>query len=240
MHVAIKYNIPLIIWGEPSAEYTAYYSYDEPEEVDERRFNRYVNLGINAEDMLGMLDGKVDERDLKPFTYPDVRDLRKLRARSICMGSYIPWDVKRQVEVIERELGWKGDVMEGVAPEYPYEKIECGVQGVRDYLKFIKRGYGRTTHLGSIDIRNGRIDREAGLERALEFDGKRPASLDMFLDYTGVSEEDFNRIAESHAVAPYNHDWEHEERGEPLPDQDQRDLSAPFPKTPLKPQTDEI
>ncbi|MCH7593944.1 MAG: N-acetyl sugar amidotransferase [Chloroflexi bacterium] len=239
MHVAIKYQIPLIIWGEPSAEYTSYYSYDEPEEVDERRFNRYVNLGINAEDMLGMLEGKVDERDLKPFTYPDVRDLRKLRSRSICMGSYIPWDVKRQVELIERELGWKGDVVEGVAPGYPYEKIECGLQGVRDYLKFVKRGYGRTTHLASIDIRNDRLEREEGLVMALENDGKRPASLDMFLDYTGISEDEFNRIAVSQAVAPYSHDWDQTERGEPLPDQDQRDLNAPFPKTPLNPLTDD-
>ena len=34
------------------------------------------------------------------------------------------------------------------------------MQGVRDYIKYLKRGYGRTAHLVSIDIRNGRIDRE--------------------------------------------------------------------------------
>ena len=36
MQVAVRYKIPLIIWGEPSAEYTSYYSYDQPEEVDEK------------------------------------------------------------------------------------------------------------------------------------------------------------------------------------------------------------
>jgi hypothetical protein len=155
------------------------------------------------------------------------------------MGSYIPWDVKRQVALIEKELGWKGDVMEGVAPGYPYEKIECGVQGVRDYLKFIKRGYGRTTHLASIDIRNDRLDRGEGLDLALEHDGKRPASLDMFLDYTGISEDEFDKIAESHTVAPYKHDTEATRRGDPLPDQDRWDKNAPFPKTPLSPPTDD-
>ena len=50
MLVAIKEVVPLIFWGEPSAEYTAYYSYDQPEQVDEERFNRFVNLGISAED----------------------------------------------------------------------------------------------------------------------------------------------------------------------------------------------
>ncbi len=238
MHVALKYQVPLIIWGEPSAEYTAYYSYDEPEEVDERRFNRFINLGINAEDMLGMLhdrpEGKwVTARDLKPFTYPDVRELRKLRARSVCLGSFIPWDVRRQTELIQKELDWRGDVVEGVAANYPYEKIECSVQGIRDYLKFAKRGYGRTTHLASIDIRNGRLEREEGLQLALEHDGKRPASLDRFLGYVGIDEEEFNRIAGSQSVAPYEHDWDKTRGEKPLPEEEQFDRSAPFPPTPL-------
>ncbi|MQF70540.1 N-acetyl sugar amidotransferase [SAR202 cluster bacterium AD-812-D07_MRT_10900m] len=238
MHIALKFKIPLIIWGEPSAEYTAYYSYDQPEEVDERRFNRIVNLGINAEDMLGMLhdrpEGKwVTERDLRPFTYPDVRDLRKLRVRSVCLGSYIPWDVRRQTEVIKSELEWKGNVVEGVAPEYDYEKVECSVQGIRDYLKFTKRGYGRTAHLANIDIRNGRLEREDGLQMALEHDGKRPASLDRFLDYVGIAEEEFNQIAETQSVAPYKHDWSSVIEGDPLPDEQEFDRSAPFPRTPL-------
>src|SRR5437879_9451537 len=111
MQIAVKFKIPLVIWGEPTAEYTSYYSYEEPEEVDERRFNRFVNLGITAEDMLGML-GDVDERELMPFSYPALRDLKAINYRSVCLGSYIPWDVRRHYEVIARELGWEGNAVE--------------------------------------------------------------------------------------------------------------------------------
>jgi hypothetical protein len=52
MWMAISWRVPLLIWGEPSAEYTSYYGYDQHEEVDEKRFNRYINLGINAEKSL--------------------------------------------------------------------------------------------------------------------------------------------------------------------------------------------
>ena len=31
------------------------------------------------------------------------------------------------------------------------------MQGIRDYIKYIKRGSGRTAHLSFIDIRNDRI-----------------------------------------------------------------------------------
>jgi N-acetyl sugar amidotransferase len=206
MWVAIKYQVPLVIWGEPSAEYTSYYSYDQPEEVDEKRFNRYINLGITAEDMFVRLGGIVDKRDLKPFTYPPLKELRRLNYRSVCLGSFIPWDVKRQTRIIEEELGWKGDEVENVPPGYEYEKIECHLQGVRDYIKYIKRGYARAAHLASLDIRNHRLDRKEALKLIEEYEGKRPPSLDLFLKFVGLDEEEFMGIAMSHGVSPYKHD----------------------------------
>lgn len=207
MWVSLKYNVPLLFWGEPGSEYSSFYSYDEVEEANERRFNRKINLGINAEDMIGMLDNsvsdyKVELRDLKPFTYPPSRELRKNRTRSVFLGYYIPWDVRKQVEIIERELGWERDEVEGIPPEYGYEKIECFMQGVRDYIKFLKRGFGRTSHLASIDIRNGRLDRDSGLEMVKKYDGRKPAALDRFLKMVNITEEQFMEIVEKSVVAP--------------------------------------
>lgn len=222
MQIAVKFNIPLLFWGEPSAEYTSYYGYDEPEEVDERRFNRFVNLGITSDDMVGMIDG-VEPRDLEPFRYPPLKELRRIKVRSVCLGSYIPWDVKHQVEIIQRELGWQGDAVEGVPATYDYEKIECFMQGVRDYLKFIKRGYGRTAHLTSLDIRNDRMHRDEALHLTTAYDGKRPASLDLFLQYVSISEQEFLEIAKAHAVSPWVYDPSQQEPGQPLPDMQQWD-----------------
>jgi N-acetyl sugar amidotransferase len=208
MWIALEKKIPLVIWGEPSAEYSSFYSYDEDEEVDERRFNSFVNLGINAEDMLGMLDNTVGDypvtaRDLKPFSYPPIADLRALKLRSVCLGSYIPWDVKEQTALIREELGWQGEEVEGVPPEYDYEKIECFMQGMRDYIKYLKRGFGRTTHLASIDIRNGRLTREQGVELVKQYDGKRPNSIEIFLKYLGITEKEFMEIVRPHVVEPH-------------------------------------
>jgi len=208
MWVSLQCNVPLLIWGEPTAEYASFYSYDEEEEVNERRFNAFVNLGINAEDMLGMLDGSVSDypvtaRDLKPYTYPSSMALQKNGTKSILLGYYQPWDVKQQTKIISEELGWKGDEVEGIPPEYSYEKIECFVQGVRDYIKYLKRGFGRTTHLVSIDIRNGRLSRETAVDLVAKFDGKRPASLDLFLKILGITEEKFQEIVAHHAVSPH-------------------------------------
>jgi N-acetyl sugar amidotransferase len=233
MQVAINYKVPLVIWGEPQAEYTAYYSYEdtlnETEEVDEKRFNRFVNLGITADDMQGMInDPEMDARDLEPFRYPKLRDLKKINYRSICLGSYIPWDVKKQVQLIKDELGWEEDLNAGIPPEYGYEKVECAVQGIRDYLRYIKRGYGRTTHLTTIDIRNKRLTREEGKKLVEEYDGKRPENLDYFLEMLSLTEEEFIDIASSHVVSPNENDFAQIITGPRLPDRDKWDKSAPL------------
>ena len=221
MQVALKEQVPLIFWGEPSAEYTAYYSYDQPEQVDEERFNRFVNLGISAEDMLIRLDGFLEERDLEPFRYPALNDLRGLGYRSVCLGSYIPWDVKMQVEKIRAELGWRGDVVENVPEDFNYEKIECWMQGVRDYIKYIKRGYTRPTHLAAIDLRNNRISQEEAQAMIKQFEGRRPPSLDLFLEYVGLEEEEFYAIATGHQVSPWQFDATVIRPGDTTPDFDQ-------------------
>ena len=80
--------------------------------------------------------------------------------------------------------------MENVPPGYQYEKIECYLQGVRDYIKFIKRGYTRPSHLASLDIRNRRVTAKSPGAGA-QYEGKQPPSLELFLKYVGLTEEEF-------------------------------------------------
>lgn len=218
MHMAVRFEVPLLFWGESTAEYHSWYTFEEMEEVDEKRFNRLMNQGITADDMFEFLGGRVERRDLWMFDYPKRKDLLRLKVRSVCLGNYIPWDTKRQVAIIKEELGWKGQDVEGVPPEYDYEKIECTFQGMRDYAKFVKRGYGRANHLLSIDIRNGRKTRDEALAIEAEYDGKRPASLDWFLDILQITEQEFYDILEKHQVHPWKFDPAAVQTGKPVPD----------------------
>lgn len=221
MQIAIKYKIPLIVWGETTAEYSSYFNYEEDEMVDEKRFNMAVNLGINAEDMVGMLDGSVTLRDLTPYIYPPLKELKAIGYRSLCLGNYIPWDTRLQSELIRRELGWQGAPVEGIPYDrYWYEKVEDAFQGIEDYLKWIKRGMSRMTHLACIDIRNGRMTRDEALAMIQKYEGFRPASLDVFLKCLNLTEPEFNEIALRHIVSPQvPPDFSKIQRGPELPDQ---------------------
>ena len=207
INTACEKNIPLLFYGEPSTEYSSYYTYDDIEELNAEKFNKISNLGIQAEDMMEMLkesnpDEQFDERDFKPFIFPSQRELNQKKIKALYLGSFIPWDVKEQVGIIKKELDWEEENVEGIPNEYNYEKIECLMQGSRDYLKFLKRGFGRTSHLTSIDIRNKRMTRKEALELVKKYDGKKPKSLELLLKILNLNENEFNNIVKKHVVYP--------------------------------------
>jgi hypothetical protein len=48
-----------------------------------------------------------------------------------------------------------------------------------------------------------------------EFDGQRPPSLDVFLEYVGLTEAEFNEMVTSTAVSPYEHDFASNKTAQP-------------------------
>jgi N-acetyl sugar amidotransferase len=204
---ALMFKVPLIIWGEPGTEQSGgYYNYKIKTPPDERWFNRQINLSINAEDMAGFVPD-VEMRDLEPFKLPPWEEMKNLGVVSIHLGDYFKWNAPLQYEIIHKELGWEMAEVENLHPRYHYEKVECFLQGTRDYLRFIKRGYSRTVQRANLDIRNGVLTREEA-EQMIHYDAQRPASLDVILDYLGISEEEFMKIAKSHQIYPHVHDPE--------------------------------
>ncbi len=213
LQIALKYNVPLVLWGEPLAEMSAYYTYEDDliEWEDENKFNIYRNLGITADDMHGMIntpENPIDKRSLYPYTYPKLEELKRINYYSVCLGSFIPWDYKKHTKIIMDELGWQGDELEGVPTEINQEfaKIECWMQGTRDYIKYLKRGYGRVTQLVNFEIRNERMTTEEAWDWIQKYDGRKPESLGVFLEYMGMTEREFFDTIKDFVVPPFDPD----------------------------------
>ena len=91
---------------------------------------------------------------------------------------------------------------------YDYEKIECHMQGVRDYLKYLKRGYSRVTQMTALDIRNGRMTKDEADLLIAKWEGRKPPSLKLFLEYLEMSESEFNDIVTKLVVPPFKPDFQ--------------------------------
>jgi hypothetical protein len=69
--------------------------------------------------------------------------------------------------------------------------------GVHDYLKYIKFGYGRCTDHVCKDIRAGLMTRRQGLELVRQMDHVKSSDLKRWLEYTGMTEDQFDRVADT-------------------------------------------
>ena len=70
--------------------------------------------------------------------------------------------------------------------------------GIHDYLKYIKVGYGRATDHACKDIRWGRMTREEGIEMIRKYDHVKPRKdLERWLTYVDMSEEEFDAICDT-------------------------------------------
>ena len=86
INIAIEKKIPLIFFGETSSEYSSFYNFDQLEELDVEKFNKVANLGINAEDMLEMInerykDEKVTIEEMKEFIFHHREKLLRIKLK---------------------------------------------------------------------------------------------------------------------------------------------------------------
>ena len=69
--------------------------------------------------------------------------------------------------------------------------------GIHDYMKFVKFGYGRCSDHVSKDIRSGKLNRDQGILEVKSRDHIKPKDIYRWLDYVGWTEKKFDEIADT-------------------------------------------
>jgi len=189
LQIAVKFNIPLLIWGESISESSGRASYKDPVHKFDREYFTKVSAKKRPSEMNC---DSLSDRDLYSFNVPSQDEIEKVGVYGIHLGDYIFWDEERQTEFIREEYGWKETQVEGAYKGY--KSAECIMPGVHDFTCYLKRGYGRATFQACLDVRAGLMTREEGMNLAKKIDSERPGALDYFLKITGYSESEFYNI----------------------------------------------
>ena len=186
LHIAVKFKIPLLIWGVSIAETSGRASHFNPV----LKFDRDYFLKVSAKISVDDFSSNPEERRMfQLFEPPTMEECIEQEVHGIHIGDFIFWDEEKQLEFIKNEYGWIEDRVEGAYKGY--KSVECIMPGVHDFTNYLKRGYGRATSQASMDVRQGLIGREEAAMIAQEFDQIEPAALQYFLNITGYSEEEF-------------------------------------------------
>lgn len=188
VNTAIRYKIPLIVWGESTAHASGRTTHYQPVKFDQDYFLS-VSTKVPAEKMIGE---NITKKELFPFMSPTKGEYEKAGLVGIFLSDYIFWDDERQTEFVRDYWGWQEHDAEGTYKSY--KSSGCDMVGLHDYTKFVKRGFGRATDHASQDVRAGLLTREEGFELAKKYDPKRPEILDYYLKITGYTEDEFYRI----------------------------------------------
>lgn len=183
LKMAVTYKIPLIVWGESTAEHGRA-TYNKPDKFDRDYFLRVSAKLTNEQFACEYLS----LRDLFPFEVPSIEECEAIGLNGIHLGDYLYWDAEKQVEFIKKEYGWKGTQVEGAYKDY--KSVECSMAGIHDFLCYLKRGYGRASVQASSDIRDGIICREEGFALAEMYEQIEPESLKHFLEVAGMTREE--------------------------------------------------
>jgi len=191
--MAIKYNIPLMIWGEHGrTEVGGMYSLNDYVEMTAKYVREHAGRGFIWSDFISDKTG-LEPKDLNWLRYPSDDELFKLEIRGIHLNNYIKWDPNSNTNLMIERYGWKKS---DKSFDRTYRVIsnldDIHENGAHDYLKFIKFGYGRCTDHASKDIRSGKITREQGIDLVKQYDANRPSDLDRWLSYVNMTEEEWN------------------------------------------------
>jgi N-acetyl sugar amidotransferase len=188
--IAVRFRIPLVVWGENSAfEYGSANEAHTGFKLDSHWLKTYgVTQGTTAEDWVS---DAFSRKDLAAYFGPSDAELEATGVLAVFLGYYFPWDVQTSLDAAlahgfqVREDGPKTGY-------YNYADIDDNFISIHHYLKWYKFGFTRLFDNLSLEIRNGRLTRDQAVQIIRETGDQTPyEDITRFCDFAGITMDDF-------------------------------------------------
>lgn len=198
IQIAVKFKIPLIVWGEISWDISGMFEPDDFVEFSARSRHEHSLRGFEWYDLLDDTVEKLKEEDLLWAKYPDDKDILEVGVHGIYIGNFFKWDPNWHAKMVQERYGWKPAGKPFDRTYRNFSNLDDRYEnGLHDFMKYIKFGYGRASDHACKDIRLGYMSREEGIEMVKKYDHVVPSDLYYWLDYVGMKEEEFWKTADS-------------------------------------------
>lgn len=196
LHVALKYNIKLIMYGENGeVEYggdmtNAY----KPDRGIKEQDSHYFS-GLPPE---FWIEHGLTLADLKPFMAPDYEQIMNHGLMIHFFSYYKFWDPQENYYYCKENTGFTPNPERTEGTYSKYASLDDRIDGFHYYLSYIKFGIGRATSDSAHEIRDGKIDREEGVALVKKYDGEYPKKYyQEFLEYCDLTDEEVHEVIDS-------------------------------------------
>jgi N-acetyl sugar amidotransferase len=225
IQIATYTKVPLIIWGEHGRmDVGGMHSYRDFVEFTYRYRHEHACRGYEWIDFVERskeYNEQLTRSDMLGWIYPTNEKIDEIGVRGIYISNYFKWDANDHGPMMKELYGFK----ESDEPfERTYRRMsnldDMHENGIHDYMKFIKFGYGRATDHCCKDIRAGLMTRDEAIEIVSKRDPIKSKDLYRWLDYVGWTEEEFDKVADTFRDPRVwwiknGRWWKHDLRGKP-------------------------
>lgn len=197
MRVAVQHKIPIVIWGEHGyADLSGQFSMNDFVEWTYRTRLEHYCRGYEWNYMVG-LEG-ITAQDMAAYQYPSDQEIFDIGLRGIHLSNYVYWEANEHAKMVVEKYNFE-------SADEPFDRTyrtmsnldDIHENGVHDYMKYIKLGYGRCTDHATKDVRAGLLSRGQAIDLVRKHDHVKPRDLTRWLEYTGMSEDEFDSIADT-------------------------------------------
>lgn len=198
IQAAVRFRVPLMLWGETAWDISGMYDPDDFVEFSARTRHEHGLRGFEWYDMLNDPQDPLTEKDVAWAKYPTDAEILDVGVRGLYIGNFFKWDPNTHTKMVQDRYGFQPS-------QRPFERTyrtgsnldDRYENGAHDLLKFIKFGYGRGSDHSSKDIRMGYMTREDGIEMVRKYDHVVSQDLYHWLEYVGMSEDEFWATADT-------------------------------------------
>lgn len=195
LKIATRFDIPLVVWGENSAfEYGGTEDARRGFKLDSGWLAKYgVTHGTTAKDWVGP---ELSQKDLTPYFGPSDDELEQKGVLAVFLGYYFRWDPETSLAVAAAN-GFKMR-QEGAKTGYwNYADIDDDFISIHHWLKWYKFGFTRTFDNLSVEIRSGRLTRDAAVGLLRKRGDETPhEDIAKFCAWLGITREHFFEVVE--------------------------------------------
>jgi len=202
IRVAVEKKIPLMIWGEHGfMDLGGMHSYKDLVEFTYRYRHEHCLRGYEWSDIIEAsknFNDEIFEAEIIQWKYPSDESIEKVGVRGIYISNFFQWDANKHGPLMKDKYDFKEADFDF---ERTYRKMsnldDMHENGIHDYMKWVKFGYGRATDHTTKDIRSGIMSRNEGIEIIKRMDSIKSKDLFRWLDYVGWTEAKFDYIADT-------------------------------------------
>lgn len=207
MHMAVKFNTPLLVYGENVS-----YEYGGSNCEETYSAKNHINNGVASEidhSELCELDG-IDQKVLEMTNAPTVEELDRLDP--MYASYFVPWNSISNYEFAKKR-GFHDLEHEWTRSHHieNFDQIDSRAYLVHSWMKYPKFGHASATDYAARYVRYGKLTREQAIELVRERDGKLDTRcVSDFIQFMGYTETEFWSIIDKF----YNRDiFEKDEYG---------------------------